>query len=635
MRRLLRVICLIAFCSLALLVVRKLIGITYAINDDPAMMKIAAGITSGEPDGHMIFVRYPWSGILALLFKFLPGIDWHGSGMLALQILSYIVVTYYTWETQRPHESILNRLIRTILVMSVFILFSFKALILLQFTLCAAVLSVAAIIIVLIAPERRKGQCALMPLWVIILQWFSFQMRDRIFLLLLPSFLVALLFRFIRHYKQYGAALRDIGRLLREKIRTRLVQGVLWLMLISVLFGGSIILHDRMYAPPEWQDHMRLNRARAQIVDYFPLPEYEAYKTRYAELGVDRDLWQLINSNTMEIDARITPALLENVVDFAKKTYDSKRPPVFLHLWQQLRRTLATGLNVIMLNRTLALFSAFFLTILYWFYSTYRRNLLHRTPTPLLRIQRLLIVIFFLQALGCLLFLAWRGRTPERVILPLYMSVACFLATALAYTIQIRPHTNTVPENSCKVESLSQKKEEPLFSRLLSRLSRFSYLTKIGLLIGIISIFTLLQVEVDRRVLQRQLNMNYAYDQLLEQLKPPEEAFYFYTVDSFSDMYTGYKLRLPNIQRELVPLGGWRTESPPLHKQWLRLGLDTNQGLVSAQNNSKARFLLKNKQEALWLAGYLYPGENNVVISLDLEFNLVGFKVNVYKISRE
>ncbi|HHX36356.1 MAG TPA: hypothetical protein GX717_00065, partial [Clostridiaceae bacterium] len=57
--------------------VKLIFGVTYAINDDIIMMEIASGVTTLQPDPHLIFIRPPLTYLIVFLFKLYGGFDWY------------------------------------------------------------------------------------------------------------------------------------------------------------------------------------------------------------------------------------------------------------------------------------------------------------------------------------------------------------------------------------------------------------------------------------------------------------------------------------------------------------------------------------------------------------------------------
>ena len=71
---------LLSFLIMALyfVVVYQKIPFIYDINDDVAMRNVAAGVITGEPDAHLIFVKYILGLVISGLYRLLPGFDWYG-----------------------------------------------------------------------------------------------------------------------------------------------------------------------------------------------------------------------------------------------------------------------------------------------------------------------------------------------------------------------------------------------------------------------------------------------------------------------------------------------------------------------------------------------------------------------------
>lgn len=57
------------------------------INDDRMIMEFLSGRYLGVPDGHAVYMNYPLSGFLAVLYRVCPNIDWYGYFLVAVMAL--------------------------------------------------------------------------------------------------------------------------------------------------------------------------------------------------------------------------------------------------------------------------------------------------------------------------------------------------------------------------------------------------------------------------------------------------------------------------------------------------------------------------------------------------------------------
>ena len=66
----------------------------YDINDDVAMRNVAAGVITGKPDAHLIFVKYILGLCISGLYGIFPGWDWYGIVMIGIILLSFALILY-------------------------------------------------------------------------------------------------------------------------------------------------------------------------------------------------------------------------------------------------------------------------------------------------------------------------------------------------------------------------------------------------------------------------------------------------------------------------------------------------------------------------------------------------------------
>ena len=66
----------------------------YDIIDDIIMRDIASGVTTGSPDGHLMYIKFLLGSIFSILYRFLPGADWYVIFLLSCLCLSLMTILY-------------------------------------------------------------------------------------------------------------------------------------------------------------------------------------------------------------------------------------------------------------------------------------------------------------------------------------------------------------------------------------------------------------------------------------------------------------------------------------------------------------------------------------------------------------
>lgn len=264
---------LIAFIGFVY-IARFWIPITYAVNDDTTMKSIASGAMSGTPDGHLIFVQYILGAVIAGLYKCYNGIDWYGSSMLAIVLISVFAFIYRSSKLFKQ-----NYIFGIISVLSVFVVVIFEHFVNFQFTVVSAIAAAAAIFFYnTIDPTDKCYQWDYVV--VLLLAWLSYCVRYDTFIMALPFAGVSLLFKKVKW---------------NEKI---IVGTILFIGLLAI-----VLIENRAYSAAEWQAYKRYNIDRSTVYDYYDVPDYEQNKELYDSLDMSSyDVENLSNYNLYMIE---------------------------------------------------------------------------------------------------------------------------------------------------------------------------------------------------------------------------------------------------------------------------------------------------------------------------------------------
>ena len=86
--------CCVFAVGLYILAARAFMPFVYGVNDDRFVRDIVSGAYLGYPDAHMIFIKYPFSYLLKILYQIYNGTDWYGLTMVACHSLCLALVMY-------------------------------------------------------------------------------------------------------------------------------------------------------------------------------------------------------------------------------------------------------------------------------------------------------------------------------------------------------------------------------------------------------------------------------------------------------------------------------------------------------------------------------------------------------------
>lgn len=271
--------------SVVMIVIMILRPPVFYLNDDVTMRSILSGAYTGIPDGHAVYMKYPLTGVLALLYRVLGVVPW----MELLFAISILLCMYFF------AECFASRLMGSALALGIYMPFVLY----MHYTLVAALLAATAIFLLL---KEDKGIKA----WVLLL--LSFLIRSQVGLLSLPFVICAWVWRM----GLFG------GKRKQEGIHM-LKWGASWL--VAMLCCS--LMHSVCYSSPEWQEYLDYNDSRTLLYDYTNFLSVDTYgndSTAYGMTSVEYNI--LYNYNNM-LDGSIRAERMEEI---ANKVSESMKP---------------------------------------------------------------------------------------------------------------------------------------------------------------------------------------------------------------------------------------------------------------------------------------------------------------------
>ncbi len=399
----------------------KLIGFSYAINDDINMRDIVSGAYTGQPDGHMIFILYPMGFVLKWLYTWLPMVEWYGIAMVgchaaAMWVMLTAIFFYSPGSFVRGRQT---KVLGVIFFLLAFTLLWLPQAVRVQFSTCAASAGTAALFWYGMGPAARQGRRLWEDLVTVALAAVCLCVRIEVFCIT-GAFAVILYMG-----KEGGRDLRGLFS-----------RGALRLLVFVALASGLLYLADcHAYESPEWQEYLEFNQIRSSVYDYYEIPDYETYRDRYEALGLSEETVQALQDANILADDRVDTETFRQLYDLARQVYEEENP---------LPRRLSGCLELIKENFSPSVYGYLSgLSVFLWLLLLGR---LLKGP------DRKKGLLFWAGAVGlqaCLwLYLGWGGRLPERVGLCLHLesAAAAFLLWRMAAAAAGEQVENTARE---------------------------------------------------------------------------------------------------------------------------------------------------------------------------------------------
>ncbi len=377
----------------------KLIGFSYAINDDINMRDIVSGAYTGQPDGHMIFMLYPLGFLLKWLYTWLPALEWYGIFMVGCHAgAMWIVLTAVFFYTEGA--VIGGR--RTKAPAAAGFLLAYTLLWLpqaarIQFSTCAASVGAAALAWYGLGPSARQGRRLWEDLVTVALAAVCLCVRIEVFC-------ITGAFALILYIWKEG----DRGREWRGIVS----RGGRRLLLCTALASGLVYLADwQAYASPAWKEYLEFNQIRSAVYDYYEIPDYEAYQDRYEALGLSGETVQALQEANILADDRVNVETFRQLYSLARQVYEEEN---------SFRQRAEEGMELIKENFSpascgyLGGLSLFLWLLLLWRLLQQEEGRKRRTVILLWAGAVLLQAVLWI-------YLGWGGRLPQRVALCLHL----------------------------------------------------------------------------------------------------------------------------------------------------------------------------------------------------------------------
>lgn len=360
-------------CPMILIIVLGIVILSrspvFYLNDDVTMRSILSGAYTGRPDGHAVYMQYPLTGILALLYRLVNVVPWFEL-FFAVCIAGCMILL--AGQFQQP----------VIGCLSAFVCYV-PFCIYMHYTLVAALLAGTGIFLLM----RRKYNG-----WSIVLLLLAYMIRGQIGLLCLPFAAAAVVWQVAVTAKEE-----------RKK------ETLIWLRYSAVLLGGltvCFLINSFCYRAPEWKRYLAYNDSRTLLYDYTDFLYADVYEDNYASYGMNEDEYRILSSYNTLLDAGIDEGKMKEVAELV-----SAAKPKESSFVQEVKNCI----------------SKYYLQIRYadapYNYIWIASYLLLGAGFLLSRKWLQLLVLCVLGAGRSMIwmYLLWRGRFPERVSLSLYI----------------------------------------------------------------------------------------------------------------------------------------------------------------------------------------------------------------------
>lgn len=266
-------------------------------NDDFFLKQIASGELTGTPEAHLLHIGYPTGIVLSTLYKIFPSVPWYGILLFSYGYLGIILTLH---AIRLRFEKKITGFIGSVLLVFITFAFSIVHLVNIQFTTITTIVCAASLVSFYLAEETEDVKVFLTKnIPGLVLFILSLELRNSACIMLLPSFLLLILVKWLRN---------------RKLTKSLLAYGSILLCLVIL----SFCIEKIAYSGNQWSIFKDYNTARANMMDYDGFPDYDAFKDEYDALGITQQSYvsatthyQLLLDDNIDANALQT---LDNLV---------------------------------------------------------------------------------------------------------------------------------------------------------------------------------------------------------------------------------------------------------------------------------------------------------------------------------
>ena len=397
---------------LIVLILSEMFTLIMVSPDDVMFQQILSGSTTGTPNGHTHFLRYPLGATLALLYRIYNGVSWYQLFLLGALMLSFSLI----FARVRGIATGRKVLYLVISVLLVFLLFA-EDVVHLEWTVISGVLGATAIFRFVTIPNnlgRRKivAEYAI----CIILLLLCFCLRHTVAYMFIPLAGLCWLYQLLKILQKTEP----------EKRKKAITPLVIFLAACLAVVGAVMLTHAIAYSSEEWQAYQDYTKDRSALFDYYGYPDYKTYEQEYQAAGISYEAYIIMREdynfiipcdNFKDMDIKAIAELAEQI-----HTED---------VGEKLKATYNT-IKGIFVGESYALLNVIIVILFTCNLCVYKEKKV---------IDILFIAATVVWALAFAAYLAYDGRLPERVVRSIdYGLIMVLFGNCMAQWLN-RPHT--------------------------------------------------------------------------------------------------------------------------------------------------------------------------------------------------
>lgn len=512
-------------------------GPRLSTNDDVLIKALLNGDISGSHETHIINGMFLFGAILKPLYEINGNVAWYDFLLFGLHIMVYLFLLIRVCQLTKGKKTGIR--IVMIIISGLFITFlDFQYIILHQYTILATVMAAVGVFwLVTLREENRREKIADYSV-IAVSVLLCLLMRIESFLMVLPVFALAFLYRMIRKAN---------------------VSKVVFLLILAAAVSLVFIAEKSAYSTPEWKEFKKIHSERIDIYDYYRLPSYDLAKEDFEKLGIERtDLYPL-GEWDLGLFEDYNANRMEPLSALCKKYWEKENELPLTQMWA-IKYIIKKLIPKIFEN---PLWPAGWILFL---------------GTPFLLVwliikkqyKKILFSVFsFLYMMVFSVYFIYRGRFPERVSYGLYFLIIAFLAGIFASGKEEGKKKNSPDEND--------DNKKCAWKKIAGRIT-------LGVVSAVLIAGVGLRLYQTRNLLSEAKSKDADWDAMNEYFLDHPENMYYIKTTTFSANGEEMFKKSTYEKNNFVRLGAWFVKSP-IHERYLAIRGDETWKRIRTDEN--------------------------------------------------
>lgn len=281
----------------------------YDINDDVAMRNVAAGVITGEPDAHLLHIKYILGLVISGFYRFFPGLDWYGLVLIGIVLFAFAMILYRGLAAER---SLLWKGSYVLMALLLLTCLGLQHMTAFQWTTTAAIAGASGIYLFYTSDEEEGRKALLEEGIAVLLILISLMVRDDVFLLVLPIAGLCFWWKY-GSFKKHG---RWPVTLKHSWVPAVLAAGVILIVGIEAF----------AYRSSEWREFRTYNVNREAIMDYYGLQNYEEDPAFFDSLGFTPEEAENLQRYSLYLTENLYSENMAKLAEHSREIYLKSHP---------------------------------------------------------------------------------------------------------------------------------------------------------------------------------------------------------------------------------------------------------------------------------------------------------------------